>query len=153
MKATILTIEDQPDIRRLIRMTLEFKGFQVLEADDGPQGLALARDKQPDLILLDVMMPGMDGLTVGRILTQDAQLSRIPVVMLSALGAAADVDAGLATGVRAYLVKPFSPWELLSLVGELITPAAQADGPAALKSPATSADTSLVARPHSAGPA
>ncbi len=128
MPATVLTIEDQPDIRRLIRMTLEFKGFRVIEAGDGVEGLRKARDEKPDLILLDVMMPGMDGLTVGRTLTADPVLSRIPVIMLSALGSAGDVDAGLQCGVHAYLVKPFSPWELLEKVGALTaaTPAGAA---------------------------
>lgn len=155
MKPTILTIEDQPDIRRLIRMTLEFEGFQVLEADDGPQGLALAREKRPDVILLDVMMPGMDGLTVGRILAQDPQLSRIPAVMLSALGAATDVDAGLATGVRAYLVKPFSPWELLDLVRELVTPAPAPDAQTgeSLKSAGDATDNSSGPRAQPVRPA
>ena len=119
MTATILTIEDQPDIRRLIRMTLEFKGFEVLEAADGPQGLAIARARRPALILLDVMMPGVDGLTVSRTLAADPVLGRIPLVMLSALGTPADVQAGLSTGVHAYLVKPFSPWELLDMVERL----------------------------------
>ncbi|MEY8689955.1 MAG: response regulator transcription factor [Leptothrix sp. (in: b-proteobacteria)] len=118
--STILTIEDQADIRRLIRMTLEFKGFEVLEAGDGLQGLALARSAKPDLILLDVMMPGTDGLTVGRTLAADPELSQIPVVMLSALGQPADIAAGMQTGVSGYLVKPFSPWELLALVARLI---------------------------------
>ena len=126
MAHTVLTIEDQPDIRRLIRMTLEFKGFEVLEAGDGLSGLALARQARPDLILLDVMMPGMDGLTVGKTLAEDPELRRIPVVMLSALGSAADKSAGMASGVRDYLVKPFSPWELLEKVGQLIA-AARAD--------------------------
>ncbi|PXW94397.1 response regulator receiver domain-containing protein [Sphaerotilus hippei] len=120
MNHTVLTIEDQPDIRRLIRMTLEFKGFQVLEAGDGEQGLALARSRAPDLILLDVMMPGMDGLSVSKILAQDPALRQIPVVMISALGRADDVAQGLETGVRAYLVKPFSPWELLDLTHRLL---------------------------------
>ncbi len=119
MPHTILTIEDQPDIRRLIRMTLEFKGYRVIESGDGVEGLRLARSEKPDLILLDVMMPGMDGLTVGRTLTADPLLSRIPVIMLSALGSAGDIDAGLQCGVRAYLVKPFSPWELLEKVASL----------------------------------
>ncbi len=123
MPHTVLTIEDQPDIRRLIRMTLEFKGLRVIEAGDGIEGLRLARDEKPDLILLDVMMPGMDGLTVGKTLTADPVLSRIPVIMLSALGSAGDVDAGLQCGVQAYLVKPFSPWELLDKVAGLITAA------------------------------
>ncbi len=120
MSYTVLTIEDQPDIRRLIRMTLEFKGFQAIEAGNGPDGLALARSGRPDLILLDVMMPGMDGLTVSRELLADPELRRIPVVMLSALGAADDIEAGRATGVADYLVKPFSPWQLLELVQRLI---------------------------------
>lgn len=119
MSYKILTIEDQPDIRRLIRMTLEFKGHRVIEADGGEDGLALARSEKPDMILLDVMMPGIDGLTVSRTLAADARLSRIPTVMLSALGSSHDVESGLATGVRAYLVKPFSPWELLELVDKL----------------------------------
>jgi DNA-binding response OmpR family regulator len=125
MTRTVLTIEDHPDIRRLIRMTLEFKGFQVLEAGGGLEGLALARSARPDLILLDVMMPGVDGLTVARMIAADPVLRHVPVILLSALGTAADVDAGLGTGVRAYLVKPFSPWELLARVAGLID-AAQA---------------------------
>jgi CheY-like chemotaxis protein len=123
MKPLILTIEDQPDIRRLIRMTLEFKGYRVIEAEGGEEGLALARRASPNLILLDVMMPGMNGLTVGAILADDPALRDIPTVMLSALGNASDIQAGLATGVRAYLVKPFSPWELLALVEQLTQPA------------------------------
>ena len=126
-RRTILTIEDQADIRRLIRMTLEFKGYEVLEAGGGEAGLALARARRPDLILLDVMMPGMDGLTVGRMLAADALLRRIPVVMLSALGYASDVSAGMQNGVRAYLIKPFSPLELLGLVGRLIDEGQAAD--------------------------
>jgi DNA-binding response OmpR family regulator len=123
MSHKVLTIEDQPDIRRLIRMTLEFKGFEVIEAADGVLGLGMARTEHPDLILLDVMMPGMDGLTVARTLAADPALRRIPVVMLSALGAAADQSAGLEAGSRAYLVKPFSPWELLDKVAALIAEA------------------------------
>jgi DNA-binding response OmpR family regulator len=119
MSITVLTIEDQPEIRRLIRMTLEFKGFRVLQAGDGESGIALARAEKPDLILLDVMMPGMSGLEAGRALTADPLLSATPVVMLSPLGTADDRSSGLLTGVRAYLVKPFSPWELLDLVEKL----------------------------------
>jgi len=121
MKHTILTIEDQPDIRRLIRMTLEFKGFQVIEAGDGAQGLALARSEHPDLVLLDVMMAGMDGLTVASTMKAEPALAAIPVVMLSALGSPNEVSAGLNTGVQGYLVKPFSPRELLALVERLLT--------------------------------
>ncbi|MEY2689969.1 MAG: hypothetical protein RL375_4169 [Pseudomonadota bacterium] len=120
MKRTVLTIEDQVDIRRLIRLTLELKGHTVLEASDGAEGLAMAQAHRPDLILLDVMMPGMDGLTVCRTLAADEQLRRIPVVMLSALGTADDVQAGLKSGARAYVVKPFSPLDLLGVITRLI---------------------------------
>jgi len=119
MNPLVLTIEDQPDIRRLIRMTLEYKGYRVLEAGDGAEGLRLARQEMPALILLDVMMPGIDGLTVGRELAADAALNAVPVIMISALGNGEDQQAGMATGARAYLVKPFSPFELLDLVHRL----------------------------------
>jgi len=91
----------------------------VLEASDGEEGLKLARQHLPDVILLDVMMPGMDGLTVNRTLSVDSRLKHIPVVILSALGRTADIQAGLETGVHAYLVKPFSPWELLDVIQKL----------------------------------
>lgn len=119
MPRTVLTIEDQPDIRRLIRMTLEFKGHRVIEAGDGVEGLRLARSEHPEMILLDVMMPGLDGLSVARQMAADPQLASIPTVMISALGNTGDIEAGLATGVRAYLVKPFSPWELLDAVDRM----------------------------------
>jgi two-component system phosphate regulon response regulator PhoB len=122
MTRTVLTIEDQPDIRRLIRMTLEYDGLTVLEAGDGEEGLSMARQHLPD-----VMMPGMDGLTVNRTLASDARLKHIPVVILSALGRSEDVKAGLETGVHAYLVKPFSPWELLDVVDKLTGKAACAE--------------------------
>lgn len=130
MPHTVLTIEDQPDIRRLIRMTLEFQGHQVIEAGNGEEGLRLARSARPDMILLDVMMPGLNGLTVSRMLAADPVLCSIPTVMLSALGGSADVEAGLATGVQAYLVKPFSPWELLELVQRLAPQPVPADATA-----------------------
>ena len=120
MTSTVLTIEDQPDIRRLIRMTLEFKGFKVLEAGNGEEGLALAQTGRPDLVLLDVLMPGIGGLSAAKRLRADPALHNIPIVMLSALGSASDIDAGLDTGASAYLTKPFSPVTLLELVGRLI---------------------------------
>jgi len=126
MTYTVLTIEDQADIRRLIRMTLEFQDINVLEASNGPDGLQLARSARPDLILLDMMMPGMNGLAVGRELQADAALSQVPVVMLSAMGAPHDFQAGKASGVADYLVKPFSPRHLLDVVGRLIEDSRQA---------------------------
>jgi len=120
MKKTILTIDDQADIRRLVRMTLEYDGYTVLEASEGEEGLALARNRRPDLILLDVMMPGIDGLMVSKTLQADPQLSRIPVIMLTALDRDSDIDAGMEAGARAYLCKPFGPVELLQMIESFI---------------------------------
>lgn len=120
MNKTILTIDDQADIRRLVRMTLEYDGYTVLEASEGQEGLALARSRRPDLILLDVMMPGIDGLMVSKTLQADPQLCRIPVIMLTALDRDADIDAGLEAGARAYLCKPFGPVELLQMIESFI---------------------------------
>lgn len=119
MRSTILTIEDQPDIRRLIRMTLEFDGHAVLEASSGEEGLKMVRQHPPDLILLDVMMPGMSGLEVCSALQAHPDWQHIPVVMLTSLEGEADRSAGLHAGAKAYLHKPFGPLELLGLVREL----------------------------------
>jgi CheY-like chemotaxis protein len=120
MPLKVLVIDDQPDIRSLIRMTLEFEDMDVIEADNGKRGLELARLKHPDLILMDVMMPGDSGLTISKIIANDASLKGIPVVLLSAMGRQTDVDAGMASGAKAYLVKPFSPMGLVTLVQRLV---------------------------------
>jgi len=113
----VLIVEDHADIRRLIRMTLEFEECEILEASSGETGLALAASELPDLVLLDVMMPGtMDGLEVCRRLKAAPGLAHIRVVMLSACGTAADVQKGTEAGADAYVVKPFSPLLLTSLV-------------------------------------
>jgi two-component system alkaline phosphatase synthesis response regulator PhoP len=122
-KRSVLTIDDRDDIRRLILITLEFKGYRALEASSGPEGLVIARAERPDLILLDVMMPGTDGLTVARTLAADPALRSIPVILLTALGRRSDIDAGIETGVCAYVVKPFEPLELLSLIEQSINDA------------------------------
>ena len=120
MKKTILSVEDTPGIRRLIRMTLEYMGFHVLEAADGAEGLAMAREHHPDLVLMDVRMPGVSGLSACETMRADPLLKGIPVVMLSSADHQADIDAGMASGAKAYLVKPFQPVELIYLVTRLI---------------------------------
>lgn len=117
----ILIVEDHADIRRLIRMTLEFEPVEIREAPDADAGLALAREWQPDLVLADVMMPGtLDGLGLSRALRADDRLQGVPVVILSARGQSADRQAGLDAGATDYLVKPFSPMQLLDLTARLL---------------------------------
>jgi len=115
----ILIVEDNADIRRLVRMTLESADYEILEATDGESGLHLAQVIRPDLVLLDVMMPGdIDGLEVCRQIRQSADLTDIRVVLLTARGQIKDREAGLAAGANAYLAKPFSPLQLIDTVDQ-----------------------------------
>jgi len=117
----ILIVEDQPDIRRLIRMTLEFEDWEIHEALDAMAGWEMARELQPDVMLLDVMMPGeLDGLDLCRAMKATPKLQGVPVIILSARGSSADREAGLAAGATQYLVKPFSPMQLLTLLGDTV---------------------------------
>ncbi len=120
MTQRILIVEDQADICKLIRMTLEFSDFEIHEANDGESGLNMARAVQPHVMLLDVMMPGLlDGYQVCTRIKQDPTLKHIKVIMLTARGQVSDLDAGQAAGCDAYLVKPFSPLELIDRVEAL----------------------------------
>jgi DNA-binding response OmpR family regulator len=117
----ILIVEDQQDIRELIRMSLEFDGFDIHEAENGDVALKLAAQLSPDLMLLDVMMPGsLDGLAVCQRIKSDPARKRTKVIMLSARNQAADRAAGLKAGADDYLVKPFSPRQLLQVVQRAI---------------------------------
>ena len=116
-----LIVEDQADIRELIRMTLELEDLEIHEAEDGDQGLESARALRPDLILLDVMMPGsVDGLEVCRRLRADPVFKRTRVVMLTARAHDHDRQEGVRAGADAYLTKPFSPRQLLDVVNRLM---------------------------------
>ena len=124
----ILVIEDQSDIRRLIRWALEEQPYELQEASTGPLGLAAAQSKRPDLVLLDWMMPGgMDGLEVCRALRADASLAGVKVVMLTARAAPADMRKGLEAGADDYLVKPFSPRVLVDTIESLLKPLVPAE--------------------------
>ncbi len=117
----VLIVEDQAEIRELIRVTLEFENYVIDEAEDGDRGLAAAIKGKPDLVLLDVMMPGgKDGLEVCRAIKKEPSLKRTKVIMLTARGQAADKQAGSQAGADAYLIKPFSPLELLGVVQKVI---------------------------------
>jgi len=114
----ILIVDDHADIRRLIRMTLEFEDYEIREAANGEAALALAAQREPDLVLLDVMMPGtINGLDVCRTLRSAGRAPK--VIILSARGQAGDREAGLQAGADAYLVKPFSPLQLIDCIAGL----------------------------------
>lgn len=112
----ILVVEDEKNILELVRFNLEREGFQVISTLDGDHGLELARGEKPDLIVLDVMLPGMNGLEVCRELQQDPETRFIPVIMLSARAEELDRVLGLEMGADDYIVKPFSPRELVARV-------------------------------------
>lgn len=124
---TVLVVEDTPDVARLVHLTLR-QSMRVIIAGDGAQGLQLARQHRPDIIVTDLMMPVMDGLALTRALRSDPELSQTPVVMLTARGDLEDRLAGVETGVSAYLTKPFSPKELLATVRANIRRADQTIG-------------------------
>src|SRR3954467_13101389 len=116
----VLVIDDEAPIRLLCRVNLEAEGMQVLEAADGPTGLERAREALPDVILLDVMMPGLDGWQVAEELLDSESTSSIPIVFLTARAAVRDRARGLDLGGIDYVTKPFNPVELAPLVLDLI---------------------------------
>ena len=117
----VLIVEDQADIRKLIRMTLEFEPYEIFEASDGVTGLRMAAELQPEMLLLDVMMPGeLDGLQVCRSVRADPRLSGTRVLLLSARGQARDREAGVQAGADDYLIKPFSPLQLVETIERLL---------------------------------
>ncbi len=119
-KSTLLVIEDDPDIVELVRYNLEREGFRVLHQGDGERGLAEAQRLQPELVVLDLMLPGLDGLEVCRRLRSQEGTREVPVLMLTAKGEEADVVVGLEMGADDYLTKPFSPRELVARVRALL---------------------------------
>jgi DNA-binding response OmpR family regulator len=126
----IVVADDDPDIRRLIVFTLKRRGYAVREATDGDAALALVSEDVPDLVVLDVMMPGRTGLEVAAALRGAPETAAIPIVMLSAKGQETEVQAGLRSGAQSYLVKPFSPQALAAEVAALLAAAGAEDGPA-----------------------
>ncbi|MDQ1357722.1 MAG: hypothetical protein QOJ52_1083 [Acidimicrobiaceae bacterium] len=111
----MLVIDDDPVIVKLLQVNFEIEGYFVISAENGPSGLIRARDDQPDLIILDVMMPGMNGLDVARSLKAAAETRDIPIILLSAKAQATDVSEGRAVADD-YITKPFDPLELLDRV-------------------------------------
>lgn len=139
----VLVVDDDDTVREVLRRYLTRDGHEVLEAADGPTGLRLVRSHHPDLIVLDLMLPGMDGLQVCR---EVRRTSTVPVIMLTALGQESDRVVGLEFGADDYVVKPFSPRELALRVSRVLQ---RSRGPAAPAAPGsaevTSADGELSA--------
>jgi len=127
---TVLVIDDERDLIELVRYNLEKGGFDVIGATKAEAGLEIARMNGPDAVILDVMMPGQDGLEVCRQLRADPRTSRIPVIMLTAKAAEADRVVGLELGADDYLAKPFSPRELVARVRAILRRSAPADASA-----------------------
>jgi two-component system alkaline phosphatase synthesis response regulator PhoP len=116
----VLVIDDEAPIRLLCRVNLEAEKMDVLEAANGEQGLELARTETPDIVLLDVMMPGMDGWQVAERLFESQETSQIPLVFLTARAELRDRARGLELGGVDYITKPFNPVELASVVENLL---------------------------------
>jgi two-component system, OmpR family, alkaline phosphatase synthesis response regulator PhoP len=116
LKRKILVVEDEPDIRELVRYNLEQSGFAVVEADDGEAALALVRNERPALVILDLMLPEADGMEICRILRSQPETMSLPIVMLTAKAGEVDRVLGLEFGADDYVTKPFSPRELVARV-------------------------------------
>lgn len=119
-KPLVLLIEDEEDIRELVRYNLEREGYRVREADSGEEGLVQARKHPPDLIILDLMLPGIQGLEVCRRLRSAATTRQTPLIIASAKGEEADIVSGLEMGADDYIAKPFSTRELVARVRSVL---------------------------------
>ena len=116
----ILVIEDDANIRESLVELLEMKSFTLLSADNGTDGLKLAQEQVPDLILCDVMMPGLNGYEVVEAIRKDSRLAKLPFIFLSAKAMDSDVEYGKNLGANSYLTKPFRAQDLFSVVDDLL---------------------------------
>jgi CheY-like chemotaxis protein len=116
----VLVVDDEPDVLLLCRLNLQQRGHELLEAADGSTALRLARDRQPDVIVLDLMMPGMTGYDVLEALQRHEETSHIPVLVLTAKSLRADRDRSHGLGASAFMTKPFLPSDLCEMVESLV---------------------------------
>ena len=123
-KGTVLVIDDEEDLIELVRYNLEREGFEVFGACDGESGLSLAVQKRPDVIIVDLMLPGIDGLEACRSLRAQSETEDIPIIMLTAKTAEPDRIVGLEIGADDYVTKPFSPRELILRIKSILRRAA-----------------------------
>lgn len=118
--AKLLIVDDEKQLVEMVQMRLEANGYEVLTASDGQEGLQMAKTEKPDLIMLDVMMPKMDGYKVCGLLKNDARYKNIPIILFSARAQQQDADVAKEAGADAYVTKPFEPPVLLAKIKELL---------------------------------
>jgi DNA-binding response OmpR family regulator len=118
---TVLVVEDDPVILRLLEVNFELEGFSVLLAHDGAEGIELARTRQPDVVITDIMMPRTSGLELLTALKDDPDTKAIPVILLSAKAQTSDLKLGLEAGADDYVTKPFEPLDLVERVNALLS--------------------------------
>ena len=121
MPRKILAVDDEKHICRLVQVNLERQGYEVVTANDGKEALEKVQTERPDLVVLDVMMPYMDGFEVLQTLRRNPETRDIPVIMLTAKAQDADVFKGWQSGVDCYLTKPFNPMELIAFVKRIFS--------------------------------
>lgn len=113
---TILIADDELRLRKVVALHLKKAGFNVLEAGNGQQAVEVAKEHKPNIIILDVMMPKMTGLEACSIIKNDDKLKQTPVILLTAMAEAGDIEKGKAVGAEFYLTKPFSPKQLIDMI-------------------------------------
>ena len=121
MSLKILVVDDELSLRMLISATLEGENYSINEAEDGMEALNIIKSQQPDLIILDVMMPGMSGFEVCKIVKSNPELSKIKILLLTAKAQKSDREEGQKTGADYFLAKPFSPYELLNIINDIFS--------------------------------
>ncbi len=119
--SSVLIVDDDPVVRRMLQLGFESEGFHVLTAGDGLEGLEAMRSRKPDVVILDIMMPKLDGMKVMRELKGDDDLRDTPVILLSAKATSLDIELGLKAGAADYVTKPCDPIELVDRVRSLLT--------------------------------
>ncbi len=120
MEKKILVIDDEPLVLEVLKIRLKMKNYEVITASDGAEGIESAMREKPDLIILDIIMPGLDGYQVCRKLKEDIKTKAIPVIMLTALGQSAEREKGYSSGAYGYIFKPFDDEELLNSIEEAL---------------------------------
>jgi len=120
MSKRVLVIEDQEDNRRIVRDLLTASGYELIEATTGEEGLELAERERPDLILMDIQLPGLDGYEVTRLIKANPELHRIPIIAVTSYALSGDDQKAAAAGCDGYVTKPFSPRVLLAKIREYL---------------------------------